>query len=110
MSQLTGTPGQIEWAERIRPQVSAEFDRVAGILGTVARKQSEQDRLDTQAVVAILEEKRGEVLANETAGYFIRNWQELTDQVRSLIRKDSRYTAIRLAKAARGNKLSESNS
>ena len=26
---LTGTPSQIEWAEEIKPRVSAEFDRVS---------------------------------------------------------------------------------
>src|SRR5271167_4412982 len=35
------------------------------------------------------------------AGYFIRDWQELTGQVRQLIRKDPRYQAIKLAKAER---------
>jgi hypothetical protein len=31
----------------------------------------------------------------------VKNWQELTDQVQRLIRDDSRFAAIRLAKAAR---------
>ncbi|MGA7412512.1 MAG: hypothetical protein WBW33_18685 [Bryobacteraceae bacterium] len=101
LSQLAGTPSQIEWAEQIRPRVCAEFDRVSDTLLAVASKQSEQDRLGTQAIIAILREKRVEVLAKGEAGYFIRDWQELADQVRQLIRKDPRYQAIRLAKAER---------
>lgn len=29
------------------------------------------------------------------AGYFIHDWQEITDQVRRMIFRDVRYTAIR---------------
>ncbi len=96
-----GTESQIEWAERIKPLVSAEFDRVAETLEAVARRQPIPDRLETRAVIAILEEKRREVLGRSEAGYFIKNWQELTDQIQRLIRDDSRFAAIRLAKAAR---------
>jgi hypothetical protein len=96
-----GKESQIEWAERIKPLVSAEFDRVAETLEAVARRQPVTDRLETRAVIAILEEKRLEVLGRNEAGYFIKNWQELTDQVQRLIRDDSRFPAIRLAKAAR---------
>ena len=101
LGRLIGTPSQIEWAEQIRPRVCAEFDRVSDALLAVATKQSEHDRLDTHAIIAILEDKRIEVVARDEAGYFIRDWQELTDQVRQLIRKDPRYQAIRLAKAER---------
>jgi hypothetical protein len=100
---LTGTPSQIEWAVGIRNNVSAEFNRVADAFRTVSSKQSTSDRLDTQAVIAILDEKRAEVLAHAEAGYFIKHWQELSDQVRQLIRKDSRYQSIKLAKAERNS-------
>ena len=96
-----GTESQIEWAEKIKPLVSAEFDRVAETLEAVARRQSVTDRLETRAMIAIVEEKRVEVLGRTEAGYFIKNWQELTDQVQRLIRDDSRFAAVRLAKAAR---------
>jgi hypothetical protein len=52
-------------------------------------------------MIAILEEKRREVLGRNEAGYFIKHWQELSDEVQRLIRDDSRFAAIRLAKAAR---------
>jgi hypothetical protein len=100
-SKMTGTPSQIEWAELIKPRVSAEFDRVAKALTAAASKQAEQNRLDTMAVIAILEEKRLQVMANDQAGYFIRDWQELKDQVRQMIAQDSRYQAIKARKAAR---------
>lgn len=98
---MTGTASQIEWAELIKPRVNAEFDRVARAFRTVASNQNEADRADTWAILAILEEKRVEVMAKDQAGYFIRDWQELSDQVRRMIDQDSRYKTIRSGKAAR---------
>ena len=92
---LTGTVNQIEWAKQIRPQVNSEFDRVITALETAAIKQSGQDRMDTQAIIAIVEEKRTEVMEHQDAGYFIHDWQELRDQVRQMIMKDDRYKAIK---------------
>lgn len=46
-------------------------------------------------MIAILEDKRAEVMANEQAGYFIHDWQELRDQVRELIVGDHSYKAIK---------------
>src|SRR5207249_10377059 len=71
---LTGTVNQIEWAKQIRTQVSAEFDRVITALDAAATKQSRHDRLDTQAMIAILEEKRSDVMEHQEAGYFIHDW------------------------------------
>jgi hypothetical protein len=96
---MTGTPSQIEWAEQIKPRVNAEFDRVAQAFTAVAVNQSEAARADTKAVIAILEEKRAEVMARDHAGYFIRDWQELSDQVRRMIGQDPRYQAIKARKA-----------
>src|SRR5438093_244269 len=95
---LTGTVNQIEWAKQIRTQVNAEFDRVITALEAAATKQSGQDRMDTQTIIAILEEKRTEVMEHQEAGYFIHDWQELRDQVRQLIMKDDRYKAIKTSK------------
>ncbi len=100
-TELAGTPSQIEWALQIRRRVADEFGRVEGALRRAARMQREQDRVDTQAMIAILEEKCTEVLKNNQAGYFIRHWGELTDQVRLLLRADTRYQAIKLAKQSR---------
>ena len=95
---MTGTVNQIEWAKQIRTQVNAEFDRVITALKGVATKQSGQDRMDTQAIIAIVEEKRTEVLEHQEAGYFIHDWQELRDQVRQMIMKDNRYKTIKAGK------------
>jgi hypothetical protein len=54
-------------------------------------------------VIAILEEKRGEVMARREAGYFIHDWQELNDQVRRLIGLDPRFQAIQARKKAQRN-------
>jgi hypothetical protein len=37
---------------------------------------------DTEAVIAILEDKRAQVMSSEQAGYFIHDWQEISDQLR----------------------------
>jgi hypothetical protein len=92
---MTGSESQIEWAERIRETVDAEFDRVAKAFHVVADQQSAADREHTLAVVAIVERKRAEVMSNDQAGYFIHDWQDLRDQVRQLIGGDAEYRRIR---------------
>jgi len=99
--KMIGTANQVDWAERIKKQVGAEFDRVAKALVSAAGKQAEQKRKETGAVIAILEDKRAQVMAQDEAGYFIREWQELRDQVRQMITQDSGYRAIRANRAAR---------
>jgi hypothetical protein len=99
--ELTGTVNQSAWAEQIKERVSAEFDRVAKALLSVAGEQTDQDRADTQAIIAILEVKRAEVMARTHAGYFIHDWQDLSDQVRRMIVRDPRYLAIKSSKTAR---------
>ena len=94
-ASMTGTASQIEWARRIKRQVNDEFDRVAALLRSVARKQSEAKRAETEAVIGILEDKRAEVVSKQQAGYFIRDWQEIGDQVRQMIFRDARYRAIK---------------
>lgn len=92
--EFTGTSSQIEWATLIRPRVDAEFERVARVLTEVASHQTLARRKDTEAILAILEEKRQEVLAHTEAGYYIRHWQELGGQVRALLAKDPRFQTI----------------
>ena len=97
---MTGTVNQIGWAEQIKIQVNGEFDRVRRVLESAARKPQAEDRADIKAIIAILEEKRVEVMAREDAGYFIHDWQELRVQVRELIVGDVRYKAIKSASPA----------
>lgn len=92
---LSGTANQIEWAERIRGRVNGEFDRVAATFRAVAAKQGAEARADTEAIIAILEDQRTEVMRRDQAGYFIHDWQEITDQVRQMIFHDMRYAPIR---------------
>jgi hypothetical protein len=100
-TMLVGTPYEIEWAEQIKNRVNKEFDRVGMIMKSVAAKQLSLDQTDTVKLIAILEEKRHEVMANDRAGYFIHDWQELSDQVRQMIVKDPRYTNIMASQATR---------
>jgi hypothetical protein len=99
--ELTGTPSQIEWAQQIRRRVNAEFDRVALALEQAVGKQSNQDRLDTDGIISILQKKRAEVMAENQAGYFMRHWQELGDQMRQMIDRDPAYQVIKAARQAR---------
>ena len=92
---MSGTESQVEWAERIKRQVNDEFDRVSRSFRSVAGKQSDAKRADTEAILAILEDKRAEVMSREGAGYFIHDWQEISDQVRQMIFHDVRYQAIK---------------
>jgi hypothetical protein len=100
-STLTGTPAQVEWAERIRLTVAREFDRVAKVFQAQVSIQTGQKQTETRTIITILERKRAETLANQQAGYFIREWQEVSDQVRQMIAKDPGYLAIRDHRAAR---------
>lgn len=102
---ITGTESQIEWAQRIKPKVGVEFDRVVRVFETVGAKQREPDRAETQAIVALVREMRNGVMANHEAGYFIRVWPEIKDQVRQMVSEDPRYLAIRAARALRKSKI-----
>jgi hypothetical protein len=100
-SRLTGTPNQIEWAEQIRLTVAQEFDRVAKVFRAQVCIQTGQKQAETQTIITILEQKRAETMSITFAGYFIREWRELNDQVREMIAKDPRYQAIRDQRAVR---------
>jgi hypothetical protein len=100
-ASMSGTASQVEWAERIQRQVNAEFDRVAASFRSIAGQQGDDKRADTEAVIAILEDKRAEVMSRKDAGYFIHDWQEIGDQVRQMIFHDPRYQAINRNRAAR---------
>lgn len=102
--EVTGTESQIEWAEQIRPRVVAEFERVARALRSGEGARTEADRAYTAGVLGILEEKRAEVLAREEAGYYIREWQELGDQVRRMIGQDARFRELAAKRRADGGR------
>jgi hypothetical protein len=105
---LTGTVNQIDWAEQIKERVSQDFDRVANAMRSVASRQAERDQTDTQALIAILEEKRTEVMSRAQAGYFIHDWREPGDQVRQMIIRDPRYETLKTGQVAR-NQASKRN-
>jgi len=95
IAQSSGTSSQVEWATLIKQRVASEFDRVATVFRKVAGNQDDCRRASTESVLVILEEKRATVMANDQAGYFIRDWQEINDQVRQMIFHDARYLATR---------------
>lgn len=95
VTSLRGTENQVEWALRIKCRVNEEFDRVVAAFRVVAGRQTGRRRTETDIIIAIVEEKRSEVMGTEEAGYFIHGWQEIGDQVRQLIFQDARYQAIK---------------
>jgi hypothetical protein len=97
---LIGTVNQIEWAERIRCNVFIEFDRVAKALVLTAEKRTGQRQRNAQLALAILLDKRNDVMAKDRAGYFILGWQELEGKVRQMITEDPRYAVIRASRLA----------
>lgn len=102
---LYGTASQIEWAEVIRERVDEEFDRIAASFQMIGNKQPDQKRSETEAIIAIIEEKRCEVLAIQNAGTFIRDWREAGDRVRKMILDDPRYKALKAARAQQAGKM-----
>src|ERR1043165_6272707 len=75
--RMVGTLNQIAWAVQIKSQVEAEFDRVRKVLEYAMTKQSAGDVIDIKCIIQIVEDTRTEVMGNQQAGYFIREWQEL---------------------------------
>lgn len=98
--RMIGTLNQIAWAVQIKSQVDAEFDRVRKVLEHAMTK-SPMDIAEIESIIQILEEKRGEVMENERAGYFIHEWQELGNQVSRMVVRDPRYQAIKVSQATR---------
>ena len=103
---LTGTESQVEWAERIRVSVRDEFECVEKSFRAIAAGQHGTMRARTESILPILEDKRQAVMSRTEAGYFIRDWQEISDQVRQMIAGDPRYPARNAATPEEG--LSES--
>jgi len=92
---LTGTENQVEWAERIRLNLDKEFDRIAALFQTIADQSRGGKAAATREILAILADKRREVMSHTEAGYFIHEWQEVGDRVRRLILGDERYREVR---------------
>ena len=99
--ELTGTPNQVEWAEQIRLTVAQEFDRVARVFHAQAGIQTGQKQSETRTISRSSSRSVRRRMAIRQAGYFIREWQELSDQVRQMIAKDPRYQAVKDQRAAR---------
>jgi hypothetical protein len=53
--------------------VGAEFDRVAASFRSIALKQDAEKRADTEAIIAVLADKRAEVMSIDSVGSFIRD-------------------------------------
>jgi len=98
---MTGTECQMQLADQIRLRVAQEFDRVASAFLGAAERQGDAGRMETCGMIAILEDKRAEVMANDQAGYFIREWQELDGRVRRMIAEDPRCAVIKASREAR---------
>jgi hypothetical protein len=74
-----------------------EFDRVEKSFRAIAAGQHGTKRARTESILTILEDKRQAAMSRTEAGYFIRDWQEISDQVRQMIAGDPRYPARNVA-------------
>ena len=101
MACMTGGGLQVEVAERIKVRAGADFDRFTAAFEVLSNTQNEPERGETLAIVAIVKELRAQVMANDDAGFFIRGWQDLGDQVRTMVLKDPRVKAIQAQRALR---------
>ena len=86
-----GVPSLWDWR--------SSSDPVAKALQAPAGMSAARDRRDIQTVIVVLEEKRTEVRTKDQAGYFIRVWRELRNQMRKMIGQDSRYQATKAKRA-----------
>ena len=98
---MIGKRDQVKRAEQIKIRINTEFDRIARALASAAARQTGLERMDTEAVIVILEDKRTEIMAKSQASYFINNWRELSHDVRELIAQDPAYRAIHTQRARR---------
>ncbi len=86
------------WVRQLRIRINSEFDDVAAALQLVASRQQSKRRLETEAIVAILEDKRLEVMAMADKPELLYEWHHVGDQVRRLLFEDPRYKKIRLSR------------
>jgi hypothetical protein len=101
LALLEGTAGQVAWAHEIRHRVNAEFDRVRASIEAGSNKFRALDRNETANLLALLEEHRATVLADDRAEYFIAQWQNPPDRLMRVLNGDERWKTINDARAAR---------
>ena len=54
-----------------------------------------------QRPISYLEDKRRGVMSRTEAGYFIRDWQDISNQVRQMVSNDARYQQLQAANGQR---------
>jgi 5-carboxymethyl-2-hydroxymuconate isomerase len=88
--------------------VNDQFDRLAASFRLAADREINDKRAETEVIIAVLEDKRAQVMSRQEAGYFILNWQEIDDRVRMMIVHDFRYRAIRCSRDTRRREAADS--
>ena len=100
-TELTGSSGQIAWAQEIRGRVSMEFNRVRTSIENGSNKFRALDRAETAVLLEMLEAHRETVFSETQAEYFIAEWQNPADRLHRLINSDPRWKTISDARVAR---------
>ena len=98
---LTGLASQISWANQIRSQVNASFDRVLSSIQAGINRYKSLEADETATLLDLVEEHRVKVLGVADAQYFLDHWQDPVDRVQRLIHADDRWKLIVEARAAR---------
>lgn len=84
----------------IKRQLDREFDRVTASLRSIAARQQRHRHADTVAIIALLEEKRAEVMREQPLRWGIHDRRSFGDQIREWVLADARYQAITAYKPA----------
>jgi hypothetical protein len=98
---LNGLPSQVIWANQIREQISASFERLVMAVASGVNRYKGLEPEETSALLDIVEEHRLRVLSVPDAQYFLDHWQDPVDRVQRLIHNDERWKSIVEARSVR---------
>jgi hypothetical protein len=98
---LNGLASEILWADRIRIQIGASFDRLAASIEAGTNRYRGLEPAEVSTLLGVLEEHRGKVLSHPDAQHFLDRWQDPVDRVQRLIHSDDRWKSIVEARSVR---------
>lgn len=98
---LNGLASQVIWANQIREQISAGFERLVISIASGVNRYKGLEAAETTTLLDVVEEHRLRVLSVTDAQYFLDHWQDPVDRVQRLVHGDERWKAIVEARAGR---------
>lgn len=98
---LIGHTSQIAWANQIRSQISASFDRLVIAIESGNNRYRGLDAAEITALLEMVETHRAAILSIPDAQHFLDHWQDPVDRVQRLIHGDERWKGIMEARSLR---------